>query len=672
MKNCTSIIKSIIIAKTAQHLALKGKVVISITITALLDQIAEHLDLVGQDYSILKAGRESEFDITKKVQLVQAHTLHARLSKTEVKADYFLNDECFTPETEIFTENGFIRFDKLDTETKVAQYNSSTDSISFVKPTRYVKNYTTDDLIHMYSDKGIDLITTKNHNMLTFDKKTNISNKTHAVNLIKSVNNLIRVSSLNTTSLFSDELSYDEKLALAFQADGSYHYIYSGRYKNKNNCSILFSFSKERKIKEFTNTFTEANELKSQEKKGNKKEQRKFLLENMEQKKLSKKLRDVFDLTKFSTTKAIAFLDYLMIWDGYIAKSGSYYYSSKIKDNVDFVQEVSIIAGKKTKFGIQIDNRSENFSDIYRIYISHNNSFTTSKIKSSLLKYDGFVYCVEVPDGNIIVRRNNKIAIVGNCHREYMTDRTRDILRFLSPKARIGYSGTCYDQAGFALEGAEMLTTTTTIDLQNQGYLCPIKYYIPKWAEQVDYSQVKSSGNDYNNVELEKIINSPEHLALVIKSMNEMDAKNKKTLVFCSSIEQAEKVTEALNKAGYEAMSYHSKSNNSEDILEAFKNNTPFKIKPKKQKLKDLETGDLFAEGMDIETKSSEPEKYIKCLVSINRLGIGFDCPDVVLGVQLRPTLVRSLATQQISRLARTSRPLDKVLSRISDKIKYF
>ena len=238
-------------------------------------------------------------------------------------------------------------------------------------------------------------------------------------------------------------------------------------------------------------------------------------------------------------------------------------------------------------------------------------------------------------------------------HREYMTDRTRDILRFLSPKARIGYSGTCYDQAGFALEGAEMLTTTTTIDLQNQGYLCPIKYYIPKWAEQVDYSQVKSSGNDYNNVELEKIINSPEHLALVIKSMNEMDAKNKKTLVFCSSIEQAEKVTEALNKAGYEAMSYHSKSNNSEDILEAFKNNTPFKIKPKKQKLKDLDTGDLFAEGMDIETKSPEPEKNVKCLVSINRLGIGFDCPDVVLGVQLRPTLVRSLFVQQVMRLAR-------------------
>ena len=238
-------------------------------------------------------------------------------------------------------------------------------------------------------------------------------------------------------------------------------------------------------------------------------------------------------------------------------------------------------------------------------------------------------------------------------HREYMTDRTRDILNFLKPKARIGYSGTCYDQAGFALEGAEMLQTTTVQDLQSQGYLCPIKYLIPKWSEQVDYSQVKSSGNDYNNVELEKIINSPEHLALVVKSMNEVDAKNKKTLVFCSSIEQADKVTEALVKAGYEAMSYHSKSDNSEEILDAFRNNKPFVKKPKKQKMKDLETGDLFADDMQFSSEPEVEEKYIKCLVSINRLGIGFDCPDVVLGVQLRPTLVRSLYIQQVMRLAR-------------------
>jgi len=236
--------------------------------------------------------------------------------------------------------------------------------------------------------------------------------------------------------------------------------------------------------------------------------------------------------------------------------------------------------------------------------------------------------------------------------REYDTDRTKAILKHLKPKVKIGYSGTCYDQAGFALEGAETLRTSTIKDMQDAGYLCPIKYFIPKWAEQVDYSQVKTTGNDYNTVELEKIINTTEHLEMAIKSMDQMDAKNKKTMVFCSSIEQAEKFTNMLVKAGYEAMSYHSKSENSNDILEAFITNNPFKKTKKKSKLDDLDTGDLFEDGFSMSI-NTEPERYCKCLVSINRLGIGFDCPDVTLGVQLRKTAVRSLFIQQVMRLAR-------------------
>ena len=237
-------------------------------------------------------------------------------------------------------------------------------------------------------------------------------------------------------------------------------------------------------------------------------------------------------------------------------------------------------------------------------------------------------------------------------HREYKTDRTNAIVNFLNPKARIGYSGTCYDQAGFALEGAEMLRTSTVMDMQNQGYLCPINYYIPKWSEQIDFSGVKSSGNDYNSVELEKIINTTEHIRLAIKSMNDLNAKSKKTMVFCSSIEQADKFANMLKQEGYDAMSYHSKSENSEDILTAFINNTPFVKTKKKNKKEDLITGDLFAGDFEL-AKNEEPEKYCKCLVSINKLGIGFDCPDVVLGVQLRPTMVRSLYIQQVMRLAR-------------------
>lgn len=76
--------KSFLISETAYRLAKRHpnkKIVISITISALLDQIAHHLKLVGTDYSILKAGRDSEFDPEKQIQLCQAQTLHARIDK---------------------------------------------------------------------------------------------------------------------------------------------------------------------------------------------------------------------------------------------------------------------------------------------------------------------------------------------------------------------------------------------------------------------------------------------------------------------------------------------------------------------------------------------------------------------------------------------------------------
>lgn len=249
-------------------------------------------------------------------------------------------------------------------------------------------------------------------------------------------------------------------------------------------------------------------------------------------------------------------------------------------------------------------------------------------------------------------------------HREYNTKRTREILEHLEIDARIGYSGTPYDEAGFLLEGCELLRTTTAIDLQNQGFLCPIRYYVPKWAESVDFSNLKKSGNDYSEKDLNEIINTDNHLRLAIESMNKMNAKNKKTMIFCSGIEQAEKFAEMLQKEGYNAFAYHSKQDKkeSEKILNAFINNTKY-IK----KLNDNEQPTLFDDSTSNKSSGSD----VTCLLSVNKLGIGFDCPDVKLGVQLRPTKIRSLYIQQACRLARTSKPLDMVLNKLSDKIKY-
>jgi superfamily II DNA/RNA helicase len=57
--------------------------------------------------------------------------------------------------------------------------------------------------------------------------------------------------------------------------------------------------------------------------------------------------------------------------------------------------------------------------------------------------------------------------------------------------------------------------------------------------------------------------------------MNEMGAKNLKTLVFANSIEHADTIAEALIADGYNAVSYHSKVDKYTDKLaiEWYKNN---------------------------------------------------------------------------------------------------
>ena len=228
-------------------------------------------------------------------------------------------------------------------------------------------------------------------------------------------------------------------------------------------------------------------------------------------------------------------------------------------------------------------------------------------------------------------------------HREHpgLSQRTTKNIDFINPEIKILYSGTCYDQAGFRFNDYEYLNTINAIDLQEQGFLCPIKYYVPQWSEKIDYSSIKKSGNDYNSSDLDKIINTKQHLSLALKSMNELNAKNKKTIVFCSGIEQCDMFTEMLKQDGFKAEAYHSKSEFSDRVINAFKTNSTY------NKEKQDKEGNLFA---DI----SEPEEFtVNCIVSISRLGIGFDSPHIQLAVQLRPTKVRSLFIQQVMRAAR-------------------
>lgn len=230
-------------------------------------------------------------------------------------------------------------------------------------------------------------------------------------------------------------------------------------------------------------------------------------------------------------------------------------------------------------------------------------------------------------------------------HREFRSKRTTDILTHLEYKSRFLFSGTCYDSQGFQFEGTQGIFTTVPMQtLIDRGRLCPVKYYVPKWANNIDYDSVKLTAGEYNTASLEEIINSKNHLSQVLGSMNYMDAKNKKTLVFCSSIEQCSLITALLKADGYYAEEVHSKVNkkDNEAILHAFRHNTSYEghIDERKEQ-------SLFTEEQAL-------ERPVRCLVSVNKLGIGYSVEDVVLGVILRPTKIRALSVQIEGRMYRS------------------
>ncbi len=83
------------------------------------------------------------------------------------------------------------------------------------------------------------------------------------------------------------------------------------------------------------------------------------------------------------------------------------------------------------------------------------------------------------------------LYIQDEIHREFDTSRTSSILDFLQPTVRIGLSATIWDSYGYALKDIEIVETATTHSLTDAGYLAPLHYYVPKWAEKIDYSKVK-------------------------------------------------------------------------------------------------------------------------------------------------------------------------------------
>lgn len=168
--------------------------------------------------------------------------------------------------------------------------------------------------------------------------------------------------------------------------------------------------------------------------------------------------------------------------------------------------------------------------------------------------------------------------------------------------------GDIYDTIVSEIEAEELI---------KQGYLAAYDYYAPKLDADFNKVKIKSTG-DYDSKEIEKEMSNSTIYGDIIKYYKQL-ANNKKTIIYCPTINYSLKIEKLFNDNGFKCKHFDGLTNDKErnQIVEDFRNDK------------------------------------INILTNVDLIGEGFDCPDCECTILLRPTQSLSLYIQQSTRCLR-------------------
>ena len=342
------------------------------------------------------------------VDNVKAIIKSAQERAIDGKYKIYIIDECLTGDTEILTSDGYKRIDSLTKEELIAQYNDD-GTIEFVKPLDYVEmNYTGD--IHNWCPKHNHHIRmTPNHVQPLYYNKSKKIKESYIKDITFAQSNSLIVSGYGVGE--KTKLSTLDRIAIMCQADGSLQY----ERENYNHWEI--TLKKTSKIDRLIELFNECNIEYNVINTIRENEGVKRFTFNLP-KSITKTFNTHFNLDGMSSDYCKEFIDEVTVWDGYQYKNGTKYYSSVIKENVDFVSAIGTMCGYKCSQYVSTDDRKDSYKDTHKLFMTPGQYKNCATVKDTMTKekFSGTVYCVKVPSHKIIVRADGYTFVTGNCH----------------------------------------------------------------------------------------------------------------------------------------------------------------------------------------------------------------------------------------------------------------
>lgn len=558
-------------------------------------------------------------------------TVQKLYRSSEEKYDVLVLDECLDGDTEILTDKGFVKFSEYESGTPVAQWNYN-GTIEFVEPKRFVKQFHK-QAIEVEFKKDLTLFMSPHHRQPYIqDDRLKIQ---YAKNIYTHGLANATVPLIEHVNKYSNGLDAYEKLMIlcslsAYTMDKGTHLYCTFSLRNSYKINRLTELLNANRITYNIRTVTRGETVIS------------FNLKGIHS---VPKLQNMFPMGTLTYQECVDIIEEVTRWKYRSEKpldidSTLFHITSSDKAFIDYLHVVGIMGGYDSQLhkAREYEHVEETF---YKLRLrTHKKKKADSYVRfkqRNQVEYNDYMYCVEVPSSFFVVKRENYVFVTGNCHHVVSKSYRKIIDKncvwhcgFTATPLR-GYMPEVPDFVPiytytwkFELSGlvnddlyTKFILTTSTKNLIQQGYLSDYEL-IHDYDFHIQH--MGSNNRDYTKAEVDNAITVEECVDYVNATL-----EDRQGIVFCHSIEFAEKVTEGLKDKA---------------VL----------ITSKTKKAERLEFFERFRQG------------EIQLMVNVDIFSEGVDVPAVDCVYLFRPTRSIPVYFQQIGRALRLAEGKTKAI----------
>lgn len=324
---------------------------------------------------------------------------------------------CYDIETEVLTQNGWKKWTNVLSTDKLASLHLGTKTLSYQQPTRLIR-YHHKGKMYKITGRGVDLLVTPDHKMVACKTGTKEGRKRDSFELYRAydLDDSSYVCLKNVENYYDGIITEDKKIIGLHKLLG--FAIGDG---NLEGSRLSFHLKRERKIQYLRKICAEAGVHLTES------SDRYTITLHAQTMKLFASMYDGSKdkiipgiLCNYPTDLCFAIYDGLINSDGSISDTGTQYDTTS-ETLAGQLQELCLRIGYSSNISqAACNDRGDERKTLYRSHIiTRENKPEVNKVKSSVTRsswvdFDGEVFCAEVQDHTLYVRRNGKPIWSGN------------------------------------------------------------------------------------------------------------------------------------------------------------------------------------------------------------------------------------------------------------------